>query len=168
MNNFCLCGCDQIVKTMRHGKPCLYVRGHNTTKTGITTDDYTYEYRGYKTECWVWKGKPNGAGYGRTQQNKKTVLAHRAVYELHMGPIPPGLELDHLCRVPICVNPDHLDPVTHLVNVRRGRAKSFSPEKVAEAQALRDSGMSVLAISKQMGHDWKTIRKHVTDQPSHR
>lgn len=161
MNDFCLCGCGQEVTATRHGKPCLYIHGHNRTKTFITESDYVIEDRGYKTACWVWKGKPNSAGYGRTQKDKKTVLAHRAVYELHNGPITDGLELDHLCRIPACVNPAHLDPVTHLVNVRRGRAKSFSPEKIAEARYLRAQGMSILAISKLMGHDWKTVKRNL-------
>jgi hypothetical protein len=43
-------------------------------------------------------------------------------YEMLVGPVPDGLELDHLCRVPACVNPDHLEPVTHIENVRRGRS----------------------------------------------
>lgn len=47
-------------------------------------------------------------------------MAHRWVWEWMVGPIPPGLDLDHLCRTPNCVNPDHLEPVAHIVNVRRG------------------------------------------------
>ena len=48
------------------------------------------------------------------------VLAHRVYYERHVGPVPEGLELDHLCRNPGCVNPEHLEPVTHAENIRRG------------------------------------------------
>jgi hypothetical protein len=47
-------------------------------------------------------------------------MAHRAMYAEHMGPIPDGLVLDHLCRVKSCVNPTHLEPVTPLVNFQRG------------------------------------------------
>lgn len=49
----------------------------------------------------------------------KMRLAHRVAYEIHVGPIPDGLEIDHLCRVRCCVNPDHLEPVTHRENMRR-------------------------------------------------
>jgi len=60
-------------------------------------------------------------GYGKITHQGKTILAHQTAYEFLIGPIPAGLELDHLCRVPICVNPDHLDPVTHQENlIRRG------------------------------------------------
>ena len=62
------------------------------------------------TGCWLWTSYEIGNGYG----------CHRKVYEALKGPIPHGLSLDHLCRVRCCVNPDHLEPVTHEENVRRG------------------------------------------------
>lgn len=69
--------------------------------------------------CWLWTGALND-GYGRFHIDSSTrVFAHRYAYELKVGPIPEGLTLDHLCRVRHCVNPDHLDPVTHAENVRR-------------------------------------------------
>ena len=66
--------------------------------------------------CWLWTGFLNRSGYGQYGRQ----LAHRIVYEVVVGPIPVGLELDHLCRVKHCVNPEHLDPVIHKVNVLRG------------------------------------------------
>ncbi len=54
----------------------------------------------------------------------RKVYVHRFSYELHIGPIPEGLVIDHLCRTPACVNPDHLEPVTNAENVRRGEAPS--------------------------------------------
>lgn len=62
------------------------------------------------------------AGYGRVQHDGVPTPAYRVVYELAVGPIPAGLVLDHLCRVIACVNPAHLEPVTHAENVRRGAA----------------------------------------------
>lgn len=66
--------------------------------------------------CWLWRAGANGVGYGNFWCGGKTVLAHRWVYEQEVGPIPDGLDLDHLCRVRICVNPAHLEPVTRYVN----------------------------------------------------
>lgn len=72
--------------------------------------------------CWVWTGLLSSSGYGRLYdpELRRTVPAHRASYEAHVGPIPPGLQLDHLCRVRACVNPSHLEPVTQTENVLRG------------------------------------------------
>lgn len=69
--------------------------------------------------CWLWTGRKLPFGYGRFSANGPH-LAHRFSYEFFVGPIPQKLTIDHLCRVPSCVNPDHLEPVTLAVNVMRG------------------------------------------------
>ena len=71
--------------------------------------------------CWLWAGNVDDQQYGRTPHNGRSRRAHRISYETHKGPIPPGLVIDHLCRNPSCVNPDHLEAVTNYVNVMRGR-----------------------------------------------
>lgn len=72
--------------------------------------------------CWIWTGARHELGYGRVWDGGKVVPAHRLVYECLVGPIPDGLVIDHLCRVPSCVNPDHLEPVSTMENIRRGNA----------------------------------------------
>jgi hypothetical protein len=73
--------------------------------------------------CWRWTGALTSAGYGHVNVGGgKYRMAHVLIYEEVLGPIPDGLELDHLCRNHACVRPDHLEAVTHLENVRRGRA----------------------------------------------
>jgi hypothetical protein len=74
--------------------------------------------------CWVWTGYKNSKGYGQLSHHRVVYRAHRWFYELLVGEIPEGLELDHLCQNRACVNPDHLEPVTHLVNVGRGSRAS--------------------------------------------
>lgn len=77
--------------------------------------------RGTDDECWPWTGSYNSGGYGRFGVGPPRYLAaHRVSYRLLVGPIPTGLSLDHLCRNPRCVNPAHLEPVTHRENVLRG------------------------------------------------
>lgn len=71
-------------------------------------------------DCWVWTGSRTSEGYGRLLVFGVHYTAHRVSYELHHGPIPDGLVLDHLCRNVSCVNPDHLEPVTDAENVLRG------------------------------------------------
>lgn len=70
--------------------------------------------------CWLWTGARSSNGYGAVSIGGRVVGAHRAVYELLAGPIPAGLQLDHLCRVRRCVNPAHLEPVTARENQLRG------------------------------------------------
>ena len=69
--------------------------------------------------CLLWIKNINNNGYGMVNYNGKRYLAHRLNYELTKSPIPDGLELDHLCRTPNCINPDHLEPVTHEINMKR-------------------------------------------------
>lgn len=77
--------------------------------------------RGAADECWNWVGGTS-AGYGRFWYDGDMGAAHRYSWELARGPIPAGLFIDHLCRNPRCVNPNHLEPVTHTENVKRGDA----------------------------------------------
>lgn len=72
------------------------------------------------TGCWIWLGTDNGAGYGSISYQGKHQLVHRLTYLLEVGPIPGGLDLDHLCRVRRCRSPYHLEPVTRSENLRRG------------------------------------------------
>lgn len=70
--------------------------------------------------CFEWGGSRTTEGYGRIQISRHERRAHRVAYELLVGPIPAGLQLDHLCRNRACVNPDHLEPVSSRVNTLRG------------------------------------------------
>ena len=70
--------------------------------------------------CWLWTSAINWGGYAKFRIGKRDVYAHRWAYEHIVGPIPEGMDLDHLCRVRRCVRPDHLEPVTHQENVLRG------------------------------------------------
>ena len=70
--------------------------------------------------CWLWGGAVDPCGYGRIVVGPREYKAHRVFYIAARGAIPLGTELDHLCRVRGCVNPAHLEPVTHQENMARG------------------------------------------------
>lgn len=73
-------------------------------------------------DCWLWAGYVNTDGYGTFNVGGKMVKAHTFSYVRACGPFDSTLEIDHLCRSRACVNPRHLEPVAHRVNVRRGRS----------------------------------------------
>jgi hypothetical protein len=73
-------------------------------------------------DCWVWLGRPKAEGYGQVAFAGINYRAHRFVWQALVGPIPHDLPLDHLCKNTMCVNPDHLQPVTHQENVARSAA----------------------------------------------
>lgn len=90
--------------------------------------------RGATSDCWEWIASVTSDGYGRFRAASGVgVAAHRFAYEFYVGRIPQGLVIDHLCRNRRCVNPAHLEPVTHAENVRRG----VGAERAAAARRAR-------------------------------
>ena len=74
--------------------------------------------------CWIWMGTTKDNGYGQFKWKYKALLAHRESYKTYRGQIPGALQVDHLCRVRCCVNPDHLELVSCKENVIRGTGPS--------------------------------------------
>lgn len=90
-------------------------------------------------ECWLWQGGKTLHGYGQMSIDYRKTLAHRFSYELHYAAIPAGMEIDHLCRRRDCVNPAHLDVVTHAENMRRlvGRPTCPKGHAMTDENTLR-------------------------------
>jgi hypothetical protein len=82
---------------------------------------------------------------------EKMVAAHRHYYETLRGPIPDGMQLDHLCRNRACVNPAHLEIVTGTENTRRGNAAKLTPDRVRDVHRMHGDGMSLREIAKAVG-----------------
>ena len=81
-------------------------------------------------ECWPWLSGHQNFGYGCFRLGLSSVPAHRVAYEIINGKIPVGLEIDHLCRNTNCVNPSHLEAVTHRENILRGNSPMARAAKV--------------------------------------
>lgn len=94
--------------------------------------------------CWLWRGCTNNEFYGQYRVGGKTELAHRVVYEKYKKKIEPGKILDHFKAKEgcprYCVNPDHLEEVSHAVNIQRGKLGKFTQEDIEEARKLYDTG----------------------------
>lgn len=80
-------------------------------------------------DCWLWSRSTTDDGYGQISVKRAMIRAHQVVYELFVGPVPAGLQLDHTCRTSRCANPWHLDPVTSAENTRRGNACLSLPDR---------------------------------------
>jgi hypothetical protein len=138
----CQCGaCGKPTQTIKKtdrargrikGEPSRYLRGHSTRKSARYVEVDT----GWATPCWIWKLTKTHNGYGiEWDPTGKKVRAHRRYYEARNGPIPVDLQLDHLCRIRACVNPDHLEPVTGAENVRRGSNTKLTAKIVIEIRS---------------------------------
>lgn len=125
VRNVCTVGdCVNLVHTHRYcAMHYARFRTHGTTDDPRPTEDE--RFWGYidKTDaCWNWTGTQNGRGYGFFAPHRSGyVQVHRYSYEKLIGPIPEGLTIDHLCRNKLCVNPEHLEPVTAGENTRRAQ-----------------------------------------------
>lgn len=97
------------------------------------TDEVFWSFVDKSGDCWLWTGSTaTKTGYGKAGRRGN---AHRVAYELIKGPVPDDKQLDHLCRERLCVNPDHLEPVTTQENLLRGKTKAA--ENAAKTRCLR-------------------------------
>jgi hypothetical protein len=127
---------------------------------GRMEDRYTECDGGWGTPCWRDLRPLAKTGYGRqiTLPDGRQVQPHRAYYEHFVGPIPDGMELDHLCKNLWCVNPGHLEPVTHTENIRRAAGTKLNRESVLRIHALRAEGLSYAQIARHVEVQWSAVR----------
>lgn len=159
----CACGCGEpapiVKKTERArgyiaGQPRKFIHGHNHRKSGLAWIEDP------ETGCWVWQRSLDGGGYGITYRpGRRHLRAHRVAYEEHVGPIPEGMEIDHLCRNRACVNPAHLEPVTKEENVRRGLRAKLDPAKVREIRRRLGAG----ATQRELASEFGVTRQCISD-----
>jgi hypothetical protein len=131
----CECGCGESVAPGNR-----FIRNHHRRLPLL----YAELDMGYETPCWIWLGRIERNGYGKRGKQ----WAHRISYERRYGPIPPGRDLDHLCRVPLCICPWHLEPVTRSENNRRGAGAKLTAADIA---TIRSADGSHAALARRYG-----------------
>jgi hypothetical protein len=161
-SGLCQCGCggrtalardNDPARSRVKGAPYRYKRGHGGRGNGKTRVGFRADP---ETGCWVWQGSITQKGYGQLKENGRVVFAHRAYYIRAKGPIRDGLVLDHLCRNPRCVNPDHLEAVPQAVNVRRGRLTTLNWSAV---RLIRTSAAPVADLAQRFGISESSVYK---------
>jgi hypothetical protein len=111
--------------------------------------------------CWLWISPLTNGGYGLGYFRGRMMVAHRAVYLKQVGPIPYGLQLDHLCRVRRCVNPEHLEAVTPAENSRRALPfRSKQPRQHKWSPIPRSLKVSKPKPSVGRGFGWQRTKTH--------
>lgn len=112
-------------------------------------------YRVDESGCWVATVPMSPAGYGYIFRDGTKKPLHRVAWEELRGPIPDGMELDHLCRNRACCNPDHLEPVSHAENVRRGIAGEVNRERMLARTTCKNGHPWDSENTKQTGRQRK-------------
>ena len=116
--------------------------------------------KGDGTGCWLWTGSQHRKGYGQIRIGGILLGAHIVSYTMAHGEIPAGLEIDHLCKVPACVRPDHLEVVTKRINALRGDSVSgVNARKVRCNSDHPLSGSNLIVIFSKKG--WPHRRCHI-------
>lgn len=138
----CNCGCGREVGPTRNS-----LRGHAGGVAVKKKNRYSVDA---VSGCWIWLMATDGT-YGIVKINDKVKKAHRAMYEEKKGPIPEGLVLDHSrnCISKLCVNPDHLEPVTPTENTRRRKLSKIDIFMARELRHQYAEGKTKTQLSKQ-------------------
>lgn len=172
-----MCGCGQPTKIATRtfsksghvrGCPVKFIRNHS--QRALTNDLHAgvFYVVNDETQCWEWQRAKDRKGYGIASWNGQKGFAHRHYYEQAKGAIPDGYQVDHLCRNPSCVNPNHLEAVLPVENTRRGRSAKLTKEDVAAIRLLascktyeelgREYGVTSSAINQVVNfRSWKDV-----------
>ena len=133
-NAECACGCGKQSNGVKRYLPYHHLDAARRKRKVV--ERWKQDANG----CWIWQLKTTKQGYARDRFNGRQCLVHKKHYEDKYGPVPDGRELDHTCEVKACVNPDHLEPVPHTINVRRGARAKLTLELARQIRSLYSQG----------------------------
>ncbi len=143
---YCWCGCGEKTNLARKtvpesgwvwGQPKRFIAQHQSRHF---SREYEVEDRGYETPCWISNRIKNRHGYAWMRNGGHMTVVHRVFYEREHGPIPPGLEVDHLCSQRACCRPSHLEAVVRTENIRRSNRTKLTRTQAEEIRQLYATG----------------------------
>lgn len=152
-------------RLMRHGDALKVITLERDTINQVLADGHV---KNNETECWEWRGTRNAHGYGVAHYKCRTIAAHRAAYECWVGPLVKGMQINHKCDNPLCINPSHLYQGTQKQNVadmitrnriNRKGVHCNGPRKLNDDQvrAIRKSSLSTRKAAAVFGVSQHTI-----------
>lgn len=157
--SLCHCGCGQTTEVATRtrngyvrGEHVRYMRGHAGR---AAPHDYAVEDRGYDTPCWIWQLVTRD-GYGLVYRGG-SAQAHRLYYQTYVGKVPKGFEVDHLCGIKSCVNPDHLEAVTPSENCKR-RSRRYAHESLVR-EVRHEIGLSQEELGVLLGMSQASVSR---------
>lgn len=163
----CACGCgEELLRTHWNGKPVRFLRCHyakTQPKTPLLERFWRHVKAGSDDECWPWEKCPKDR-YGAIGKDGVIERAHRVSWQIHIGPIPPGVQVLHTCDNPPCVNPKHLFLGDQTANMRdmarKGRGRS-APRAALQNSKAKVTRAEVAEIRQQLGagHSQSTIAR---------
>lgn len=163
-SGLCMCGCGRpvpIAKRNQHTRGVLeghylrYLPGHHPNGQELSPVRYIIDS---DTGCWIWQRSKGVDGYPKQiRLDGKAYAAHRFYYEQKYGSIPKGYALDHLCKNRLCVNPDHLQPVTQTENTRRRSITKLTEQDAANIKTMFAQGYSKRRLGRMFGVNHTTI-----------
>lgn len=161
---YCECGCGKRTPLAKRTRPCRgYVEGqptrfvvghHNGGRRRPPGPQWLVKDCGYLTPCRLWQRHLTKDGYGERRVGRRLRPTHVVEWEAVNGPVPEGLQIDHLCRQRACGEPTHLEPVPQIVNLRRSLVAKLNPEAVL---AIRGSTLTTAELAKKFGVANRTI-----------
>ncbi len=173
LGTYCSRACSATVK---NGKPPPVLTLEQRFWRHVTKDGPVPIHRPELGPCWLWTGSIVGDNGGKWPYGKlgpakssfgKVILAHRLSHELHIGPIPAGLQVLHKCDFPRCVNPAHLfagtpnDNTHDMMEKNRHPGIKLSRAKVDDARRRRTAGETLTSLAKELGVKQQTLRNAI-------
>jgi hypothetical protein len=152
-DGLCGCGCGGSTQPDPRRTDGLHFRFRRGHRVNVSPKCVLYTEKP-ETGCWLWAGTTRRDGYPNLFVDRGVCLAHRYVYSKLVHPVGEDVELNHLCRTRYCINPAHLEPTTHVGNVRHGLQTKLTPALVSEIRQRYEAAGGRYGTLRRLAHEY--------------